>query len=72
MPDDREIVETIRSQTLQLIQQITAQPKPSYELDGQRVSWTEYLARLIDVVHWCDQRLIADSPCEIRSFGLTD
>jgi len=71
MSDDREIIQTIRTQTLNLIQQITAQPKPSYELDGQKVTWTEYLARLVDVVNWCDQRLAADTPCEIRSLGLT-
>jgi len=34
MADDRDVIQLIRSQTLELIQQITAQPKPSYELDG--------------------------------------
>ncbi|HOA50680.1 MAG: hypothetical protein WBH86_09025 [Thermogutta sp.] len=71
MADDRDVIQLIRSQTLELIQQITAQPKPSYELDGQRVSWTEYLGRLIEVVNWCDRQLAAETPCEIRSLGLT-
>jgi len=71
MSDDREFIQLIRSQTLGLIQQLTAQPKPSYELDGQRVSWTEYLGRLIEIVNWCDQQLAAETPCEIRSLGLT-
>lgn len=29
-----------------LIEQITAQPQPSYSLDGQAVSWSEYLSML--------------------------
>lgn len=28
------------------ITEITATPKPSYEIDGQKVSWTEYLKQL--------------------------
>lgn len=71
MTDDRQALEQIRSQTLTLIQEITAQPKPSYELDGQRVSWTEYLERLLAVVDWCDRQLASLSPCELRSLGTT-
>lgn len=59
---------TIRSQTLALIVEITAQPKPTYTIDGQSVSWTDYLARLQQTVDWCD-RMIAreDGPVEIVS-----
>lgn len=71
MTDDRQALEQIRSQTMSLIQEITAQPKPSYELDGQRVSWTEYLERLLAVVDWCDRQLASLSPCELRSLGTT-
>ena len=71
MTDDRQALQQIRSQTLSLIQEITAQPKPSYELDGQRVSWTEYLERLLAVVDWCDRQLANQSPCELRSLGTT-
>ena len=31
-----------------LIAQITANPQPSYSLDGQSVSWSEYLSLLIE------------------------
>lgn len=31
-----------------LIQSITANPQPSYSLDGQSVSWSEYLSSLIE------------------------
>lgn len=71
MTDDRQALQQIRSQTMSLIQEITAQPKPSYELDGQRVSWTEYLERLLAVVDWCDRQLASLSPCELRSLGTT-
>ena len=37
MPSDAEQLATIKSQTLALIATITAEPKPSYEIDDQRV-----------------------------------
>jgi len=70
MPDE-DVLQLIRSQTLAIIQQVTAQPKPSYELDGQRVSWSEYLGRLIAVVDWCDTQLARKTPWERRSRGTT-
>lgn len=30
------------------IAEITADPKPSYEIDGQRVEWTEFLRMLVE------------------------
>ncbi|WP_347243219.1 hypothetical protein [Thermogutta sp.] len=70
MPDE-DVLKLIRSQTLAIIQQVTAQPKPSYELDGQRVSWSEYLGRLTAVVEWCNAQLARETPCERRSCGTT-
>ncbi len=67
---DLEMLATIRSQALVTIAAITADPKPSYAIDGQAVRWAEYLAQLQATVAWCDQRLVADEPFEIRSRGL--
>lgn len=71
MTDDQAVLKLIRTQTLELLRQVTAQPKPSYELDGQRVSWSEYLERLIAVVDWCDRQLARETPFEGHSRGIT-
>ena len=71
MPSDLEQLQTILSQTLARIAEVTAEPKPSYTLDGQRVSWDDYLARLRQTVDWCEQKLAGHEPTEIRSRGVT-
>lgn len=67
MPSDIEQLASIKSQTLALIAAITANPKPTYEVDGQRVAWTDYLRRLQETVAWCDERLAAEGPFEIET-----
>lgn len=69
MPSDAELVRTIKSQTLQIISDITQSPKPSYSIDGERVSWNDYLDRLRKTVAWCDRQLQSDEPFTIRSQG---
>ncbi len=69
MPTDTEQIALIRSQALALIAEITAQPKPTYMIDGQTVSWTGYLKQLRDTVAWCDARLAV--PAEVRSVART-
>ena len=66
---DLEQIQAIKSQTLGLIAEITAQPKPTYKIDGQNVLWTQYLARLHETVTWCDQQIAALSPTELHSQG---
>ena len=53
---------TIRDQTLQMIADLTADPKPSYNVDGQTVQWTEYLKQLRATVEWCDQQMARGEP----------
>jgi len=48
---------TIKSQTLSMIAEMTANPKPSYNIDGQSVQWTDYLKQLRATVEWCDQQI---------------
>ena len=71
MPSDLEQLETIRRQTLAILVEATARPKPSYSLDGQKVSWAEYLARLQATLDWCGRKLAEGEPFEIHSQGLT-
>jgi hypothetical protein len=66
---DATTITTIKSQTLALIAEITAQPKPTYQIDGQQVLWSDYLSRLQATVDWCNEKLAGESPCEIRSQG---
>ncbi|MBX7073593.1 MAG: hypothetical protein K1X71_10635 [Pirellulales bacterium] len=68
---DADMLRAIKTQTLALITEITATPKPSYSIDGQAVAWADYLARLQEVVAWCDARLAAEEPFEIHSRGCT-
>ena len=67
MASDMEQLASIKRQTLALIAAITANPKPTYEVDGQRVAWTEYLRRLQETAAWCDERLAAEGPFEIET-----
>jgi hypothetical protein len=71
MSSDLEQLQTIKSQTLALIAELTANPKPTYYLDGQTVSWSEYLARLQATVDWCQRKLAGEEPFEIHSQGIT-
>lgn len=57
----------IREQALARIAEITAQPKPSYRIEGQEVEWADYLRRLQQTVDWCDAKLAAAAPFERRS-----
>ena len=67
MSSDLEQLQTIRSQALASISEITANPKPSYTVDGQSVSWNAYLRRLRQTVDWCDQKLAGEQLVEFRT-----
>ena len=70
MPSDLEQIAAIRSQTLAVLAELTAAPKPSYVIDGQTVSWNDYLVRLRETVDWCDRQLAAE-PFEFHTRGVT-
>jgi hypothetical protein len=71
MPSDVEQLQTIRAQTLARIAELTANPKPTYYLDGQTVAWNEYLTRLRETVDWCERKLAGAEPFEIHSRAVT-
>lgn len=66
---DTQQLETIRTNTLTQIEEIRADPKPTYWLDGQRVHWQEYVESLQATVDWCDQKIMETELFEIRSRG---
>jgi hypothetical protein len=71
MPSDLEQIQTIRTQTLAILVDATAHPKPDYTLDGQSVSWADYLLRLRATIDWCERKLGGCEPFEIHSQGTT-
>jgi hypothetical protein len=71
MSSNAEQIATIKSQTLARIAEITAQPKPTYQIDGQLVAWGDYLTQLQRTVDWCNANLASESPMEVRSQGYT-
>ena len=66
---DTAQLETIRTNTLAQIEEIRANPKPTYWLDGQRVHWQEYVESLEATVDWCNQKLFEQELFEVRSRG---
>jgi len=68
---DQQQLATIKSLALAQLAELRAAPKPSYSLDGQSVSWETYAASLEQTVDWCDRKLAALVPFEIRSEATT-
>ncbi|MEX2142483.1 MAG: hypothetical protein WD894_24735 [Pirellulales bacterium] len=71
MPSDQQQLETIRTQTLAQLVELRADPKPTYSIDGQTVSWTAYLRSLEETVEWCNAQLRGLEPTEVESRGCT-
>ena len=69
MSNDFDHYRLIRSQTLNVITEITSQPEPAYTIDGRTFSWNAYMQRLLGLVNWCDEKIAADEPYEFRSQG---
>ncbi len=71
MPTDLQQITAIRGQTLALIAELTANPKPTYTIAEQSVAWGDYLKQLQDTVGWCDRQIAALAPFEVRSQAFT-
>ncbi|HEY1598490.1 MAG TPA: hypothetical protein VGG64_02745 [Pirellulales bacterium] len=71
MSTDVDQLQAIKTQTLALIAELTAAPKPSYSIDGQQVLWADYMAQLRQTVTWCDEQIGRDEPFETQSRGFT-
>jgi hypothetical protein len=71
MPSERQQIEAVRSQALAQLVELRANPKPTYSIDGQSVSWESYIRSLQETVDWCDAKLAGLDPFEVRSRGYT-
>lgn len=61
--------ETIKTQTLAIIEDITLNPKPTYRIDGQTFEHAEYLATLTATIDWVDRKLAELDSVEVRTRG---
>jgi len=48
MATNKELLQLARDNTIAVLEAITREPKPSYNADGQTVSWSEYRKSLLD------------------------
>ncbi|MGL6193960.1 MAG: hypothetical protein ACRC2T_03970 [Thermoguttaceae bacterium] len=72
MTSSQKQIEQIRAQALERITEMTAVPKPSYSVDGQSVSWNDYLKQLQSTVQWCDTIINAENIPAVISKGVCD
>jgi hypothetical protein len=68
---DLQQIQLIRQQTLAQLIDLREQPKPTYSIDGQMVSWTDYAASLQRTIDWCDAKIIGVEPFEVQSRAVT-
>jgi len=71
MPTDAEQLATIKSQVLALLVDLTENPKPTYNVDGQNVSWTEYQRMLFERLDNINAQINAEGPYEHHSQGFS-
>ncbi len=71
MPSDAQQIATIKTQTLARIAEITAEPKPTYNVDGQMIAWADYLNQLQRTIDWCNEKAAGEEPFEFPSQGYT-
>jgi hypothetical protein len=63
-------LQTIKAQTLALLVEITAQPKPNYTIRNQTVSWQSYKDSLLSDLKEYDRLINSYSGVvDIESFG---
>lgn len=69
MATDLECLQQTRSNYVKQLLALSEKPKPSYSLDGQRVSWTEYQKFLTKQIELLDEQINRDDPYEFVSQG---
>lgn len=66
-----ENLATARDNFAAKLAEISASPKPSYSIDGQSVSWTEYYKFLSDQVDKVNEQINSGEPFEEVGQGIT-
>lgn len=62
---------TIRDNLLARIQEVTANPKPNYSIDGQTVQWQSYLDSLFAKLESVNGQINAAEPFEEVTRGIS-
>jgi len=55
--NDAKMIAAIKSQILAVMLEIPKNPKPTYWIDGQYISWNDYLCQLRKTIEWCNEKL---------------
>lgn len=66
-----ETLTAIKNNLLARIEQVTAQPKPNYNIDGQQISWQSYLDSLMANLERINAQINASEPFEEVTRGYT-
>lgn len=64
-----ELLQQARDNIILLITQVTSQPKPDYDIDGQKVSWGKYLEQLRAALKGIDEQIGLLAPAQEESQG---
>ncbi len=67
--DNLILLQTARDNIIVLIGSLTAQPKPNYDIDGQRISWGDYLKQLRDALKGLNDEIALIEPAQEESQG---
>ena len=67
MPTDLENLRSIKSQLIAALADLTANPKPTYSVNGQSFSWSEHRAGLMQQLTEVNGLIQAESPYELKS-----
>ena len=68
--DDIQVTESMtrsRDNILNIIETITTNPKPTYNIDGQKVEWGAYLGQLWAALEQINLKLAGYEDGEVRS-----
>jgi hypothetical protein len=63
-------LQTIRSQVLETLANDTMNPQPSYSLDGESVSRTEWRNGMIDRIEQLNKLIQMENPFEMRTVAI--
>ena len=70
MPSDADYIATIKTAALAALAAALANPKPSYNVDGQQVSHDEHVKTLQGTVDWANSQLAAEDAFEVVTYEL--
>jgi hypothetical protein len=60
-------LQTVLDNYVSILEDISANPKPSYQVGDRAVSWNEYQKMLLDLIKGLNEQINALSPFELRT-----